>query len=47
MTFKRVKLRELLRREKTLLKQLDNATEWTPRADEATWLSCREKSNGN
>lgn len=30
MAFKRVKLRELLRREKTLLEQLDNVTEWTP-----------------
>lgn len=30
MAFKRVKLRELLHKEKTLLKQLDNVTEWTP-----------------
>lgn len=30
MVFKRVKLRELLYREKTLLKQLNNVKEWTP-----------------
>ena len=30
MAFKRVKLKELLFREKTLISQLNNVTEWTP-----------------
>lgn len=30
MAFKRVKLKELLSREKTLISQLNNVTEWTP-----------------
>ncbi|WP_304106912.1 hypothetical protein [Phascolarctobacterium succinatutens] len=30
MAFKRVKLKELLFREKTLISRLNNVTEWTP-----------------